>query len=79
MWWKVYPITCSPLCEGVHTPMRHKEIRDTFAKTKHKFAMMSKLLQGEYFIHKTTSTDENAQLDNKANDGGRGSAVISST
>ena len=43
-------------------------------------AMMSKLLQGESFILKTTSTAENARLYFKANGlGGLGSTVISLT
>ena len=54
--------------------MRHNEIRDTFAKILHdlyydvEFEPTLQLLQGESFIHKTTSTDEHARLDIKAND-----------
>ena len=48
--------------------MRHNEIRDTFAKIMHDICYDVEVeLQGESFIHKTTSTHENARLDIKAN------------
>ena len=54
--------------------MRDNEIQDTFAKILHDVCYdvegepTSHLIQGDSFIHKTTSTDENAWLYIKAND-----------
>ena len=60
------------------------EIRDNFAKIIYDVCFFEveptlQLLHGKSFIHKTTSTDEKAQIDIKANGlWGQGSAVISS-
>ena len=51
--------------------MRHSAIRDTFAKIIHdvcydvEIEPTLQLLQCEYFLHKTTTSDENARLDTK--------------
>ena len=65
--------------------MRHNQIRDNFAKLMQDVCYdvtvepTLQLLQGESFIHKTTSTDENARLNIKATGlGSPGSAVVSS-
>ena len=56
-----------------YTHMRHNEIRVTVAKMMHyvcydfEVEPTLQLLQGESLIHKSTSTDENARLDNKSN------------
>ena len=53
--------------------IRHNKIQDTFAKIKHDVCYdvevepTLQLLKSESLIIKTNSTDENAQLDNKAN------------
>ena len=58
------------LCaKGGYTHMRHNEIRDTFAKNMHDVCYdveaesALQLFQSESFIHRTSSTDENARLD----------------
>ena len=58
---------------GGYTHMRHIEIRDTFDKIMHDVCFdveverTLQLLQGESFIHITTSTDKNPRLDIKTN------------
>ena len=53
--------------------MRHKKFRDIFAKIMHDVCYYVEveptlqLLQGKSFIHKTTRTNENSQLDIKVN------------
>ena len=66
MWRKVHAIRCSPPCEGwVHT---HETQRDHARRCYDvEVGPTLHLLQGESFIDKTTSTDESARLDVKAN------------
>ena len=62
-------------CAEGYTHMRDNEVQGTFSKSIHwnsncydvEVEPILQLLQGESFIHKTTSTDENARQDIKAN------------
>ena len=59
--------------KGGYTHLRHNEIRDTFAKLMdevcHDVELEPKLqpLEGETFDNKTTTTEDEARLDIKAN------------
>ena len=59
--------------KGEYTQMRHNKIRDTFASVMkevcYDVAIEPKLqpLEGESFVHKTTTTEDEARLDMKAN------------
>ena len=59
--------------KGGYTQMRHNEIRDTFASVMkeacYDVEIEPKLqpLEGESFVHKTTTTEDEARLDIKAN------------
>ena len=53
--------------------MRHKEIRDTFASVMKEVCYDVEIepklepLEGEFFVHKTTTTEDESRLDIKAN------------
>ena len=59
--------------KGGYTQMRHDEIRDTFAAIMKEVCSDVEIepklqpLEGESFVHRTTSTEDEARLDIKAN------------
>ena len=59
--------------KGGYTQMRHNEIRDTFASVMKEVCYDVEIepklqpLEGESFVHKTTTTEDEARLDVKAN------------
>ena len=59
--------------KGGYTQMRHNEIRDTFASVMKEVCYDVEIepklqpLEGESFVHKTTTIEDEARLDNKAN------------
>ena len=65
-----HPLHCA---KGGYTPIRHNEIRDTFANLKnevcHDVEIERKFqpLQGESFVNNSTTTEDEERLDIKAN------------
>ena len=59
--------------KGRYTKMRHGQIRNTFAAIMREVCFDVEIepkfwpLERESFVHKTTSTEDEARLDNKAN------------
>ena len=65
----VHSLQCN---KGAYTQMRHDEIRDTFVTIMREVCFDVEIepklqpLEGESFVHKTTTTEDDARLDTKA-------------